>query len=145
MGPGSLHDTLTHIIGAMFRWADRIDGPPREVRPSIEDGSRRTPTELMTLLDGAAADLAASAERARAGGLEIACDVTLGGTTYRFTLGAMLIHVTTHGMHHRAQCLNMLRQLAVPGISDRLPEIDVLEWQITSAAAFQNRSTVPSL
>jgi uncharacterized damage-inducible protein DinB len=99
----------------------------------------------MTLLDGAAADLAASAERARAGGLEIACDVTLGGTTYRFTLGAMLIHVTTHGMHHRAQCLNMLRQLAVPGISDRLPEIDVLEWQITSAAAFQNRSTVPSL
>jgi hypothetical protein len=39
----------------------------------------------------------------------------------------------------------MLRQLAVPGISDRLPEIDVLEWQITSAAAFQNRSTVPSL
>jgi uncharacterized damage-inducible protein DinB len=145
MGPGSLHDTLTHIIGAMFRWADRIDGPPRAVRPSIEDGSRRTPTELMTLLDGAAADLAASAERARAGGLEIACDVTLGGTTYRFTLGAMLIHVTTHGMHHRAQCLNMLRQLAVPGISDRLPEIDVLEWQITSAAAFQNRSTVPSL
>jgi uncharacterized damage-inducible protein DinB len=57
----------------------------------------------------------------------------------------MLIHVTTHGMHHRAQCLNMLRQLAVPGISDRLPEIDVLEWQVTSAAAFQNRSTVPSL
>ena len=53
--------------------------------------------------------------------------------------------VATHGMHHRAQCLNMLRQLAVPGISDRLPEIDVLEWQITSAAAFQNRSTVPSL
>jgi len=66
MGPGSLHDTLTHIIGAMFRWADRIDGPPREVRPSIEDGSRRTPTELMTLLDGAAADLAASAQAAHA-------------------------------------------------------------------------------
>jgi uncharacterized damage-inducible protein DinB len=35
--------------------------------------------------------------------------------------------VATHGMHHRAQCLNMLRQLAAPGVSDRLPEIDVLE------------------
>jgi len=46
--------------------------------------------------------------------------------------------------HHRAQCLNMLRQLAVPGISDRLPEIDVLEWQIRSAAAFQNRGPTPS-
>jgi uncharacterized damage-inducible protein DinB len=144
MGPGSLHDTLTHIVGAMFRWADRIDGPPRVVRPSIEDGTRRTPAELMTLLDGAAAALAASAERARARGLETALDVTLGGQAYRFTLGAMLVHVTTHGMHHRAQCLNMLRQLAVPGVSDRLPEIDVLEWQLGSTAAFQNRGPMPS-
>ena len=46
IGPGSLHDTITHIVGAMFRWADRIDGPPRVVRPSIEDGSWRTPAEL---------------------------------------------------------------------------------------------------
>jgi len=144
MGPGSLHDTLTHIVGAMFRWADRIDGPPRAVRPSIEDGSRRTPAELMTLLDSAAADLAGSAERACSRGLETALDMTLGGQSYRFTLGAMLVHVTTHGMHHRAQCLNMLRQLAVPGVSDRLPEIDVLEWQIRSAAAFQNRGPTPS-
>jgi uncharacterized damage-inducible protein DinB len=59
----------------------------------------------------------------------------LGGTPYRFTLGAMLMHVTTHGMHHRAQCLNMLRRLALPGVSDRLPEIDVLDWQLKRAAA----------
>ena len=37
----------------------------------------------------------------------------------------MLAHVATHGMHHRAQCLNMLRQLGAP-----LPEIDLLEWQL---------------
>ena len=41
--------------------------------------------------------------------------------------------VATHGMHHRAQCLNMLRQLAAPGVSDRLPEIDVLDWAATRA------------
>jgi uncharacterized damage-inducible protein DinB len=41
----------------------------------------------------------------------------------------MLAHVTTHGMHHRAQCLNMLRRLEVAGLSDNLPELDVLEWQ----------------
>jgi uncharacterized damage-inducible protein DinB len=131
MGPGSLHDTLTHVVGAMFRWADRIDGPPRAVRPSIEDGSRRTPADLGALLERAAADLAASAERAQERGLETALDVTLGSQTYRFTLGAMLVHATTHGMHHRAQCLNMLRQLAVPGASDQLPEIDVLDWAAT--------------
>ena len=38
IGPGSLHDTLTHIVGAMFRWADRIDGtwvfnPGRQIGP----------------------------------------------------------------------------------------------------------------
>lgn len=129
IGPGSLHDTLTHIVGAMFRWADRIAAPPRAVRPSIEDGSHRTPAELGSLLAAAAADLAASAADARARGLDTMCDVMLGSVAHHFTLGSMLVHVTTHGMHHRGQCLNMLRQLAAPGISDRLPEIDVLEWE----------------
>jgi predicted O-methyltransferase YrrM/uncharacterized damage-inducible protein DinB len=132
IGPGSLHDTLTHIVGAMFRWADRIDGPPRQVRPSIEDGTRRTPAELLALLDLAAADLAASAARARHRGLATKLDVTLGGTAYRFTLGGMLAHVATHGAHHRAQCLNMLRRLELAGVSDQLPEIDFLEWELSS-------------
>ena len=139
MGPGSLHDTLTHVVGAMLRWADRIDGPPLSVRPSIEDGSRRSPAELEALLERAAADLAARAARARRRGLATELAVTLGGETHRFTLGAMLVHVTTHGTHHRAQCLNMLRQLGassvrdVPGATDRLPEIDVLEHALRDA------------
>ena len=128
MGLGSLHDTLTHVVGAMLRWADRIDGPPRPLRPSIE-GTVRTAAELRTLLDLAESDLAASAARARSRGLDTALEVTLGGTPHRFTLGAMLVHVATHGSHHRAQCLNMLRRLGLPGVSDRLPEIDVLDWQ----------------
>ena len=134
IGLGSLHDTLTHIVGAMLRWADRIDGPPTELRPSIEGDVRRTPAELLVILDAAAADLAASAERARARGLGTEFAVTLAGQTHRFTLGAALVHVTTHGMHHRAQCLNMLRHLSVPGVSDRLPEIDPLDWQLQARA-----------
>ena len=134
IGLGSLHDTLTHVVGAMRRWADRIDGPPTELRPSIEGDSRRTPPELLALLDASAAELAASAERARARGLGTEFDVTLAGRTHRFTLGAALVHVTTHGMHHRAQCLNMLRHLGVPGVSDRLPEIDPLDWQVQTQA-----------
>ena len=130
MGPGSLHDTLTHIVGAMFRWADRIDGPPRALRPSIEDSTQRTVAELIALLDEAAADLDSSAVRARQRGLDTIVDVTFAGTPYRFTLGATLVHVTTHGMHHRAQCLNMLRRLGAAGISDALPDLDVLEWEL---------------
>jgi uncharacterized damage-inducible protein DinB len=87
------------------------------------------------MLDAAAKDLSGCAARARQRGLAHEMDVTLGGTPYRFTVGAMLVHVTTHGMHHRAQCLNMLRRLGVPGVSDRLPEIDVLEREATPHAA----------
>jgi caffeoyl-CoA O-methyltransferase len=134
IGPGSLHDALTHVVGAMLRWADRIDGPPTELRPSIEGVARRTPAELLALLEAAESGLAASADRARARGLGTEFDVTLAGKTHRFTLGAALVHVTTHGMHHRAQCLNMLRHLSAPGISDRLPEIDPLDWQLQAEA-----------
>jgi uncharacterized damage-inducible protein DinB len=136
IGPGSLHDTLTHIIGAMLGWADRIDGAARMQRPSIEKGEgggegmpRRTAAELLVLLESAEADLSASAARARARGLGTVEEMKFGEKVYHFTLGAMLVHVTTHGMHHRAQCLNMLRRLNVPGISDQLPDLDVLEWQ----------------
>ena len=134
IGPGSLHDALTHVVGAMLRWADRIDGPPTELRPSIEGIARRTPAELLALLDAAESGLAASADRARARGLGTEFEVTLAGKTHRFTLGAALVHVTTHGMHHRAQCLNMLRHLGAPGVSDRLPEIDPLDWQLETRA-----------
>ena len=130
IGPGSLHDTLTHVVGAMLRWADRIAGPPRTIRSSIEDGSYRTPAELMVLLAAAEADLEAAATHAQARGLLTTSDVALGDANHRFTLGAMLMHVITHGVHHRAQCLNILRRLAAPGISDRLPEIDVLDWEL---------------
>ena len=46
------------------------------------------------------------------------------GRTADFTRGAILTHVTTHAMHHRAQCLNMLRHLGVTP----LPPSSVTEW-----------------
>src|SRR5579864_5459169 len=61
MGPGALHDTAAHILGAMRGWGDLLAG--REQRPRLEhDGTRRTPAELLTLLDEIASDLAASAK-----------------------------------------------------------------------------------
>jgi uncharacterized damage-inducible protein DinB len=46
------------------------------------------------------------------------------GKTLQLTRGAVLAQVATHGMHHRAQCLNMLRQLGV----SPLPPSSVVEW-----------------
>lgn len=41
------------------------------------------------------------------------------------TFGGAIVHVTSHGMHHRAQLLYMLRRL---GVAD-VPEGDALCWE----------------
>ncbi|MCH7793309.1 MAG: hypothetical protein IID31_13640, partial [Planctomycetes bacterium] len=46
--------------------------------------------------------------------------------SYSFTRGGVLTHVATHGMHHRAQCLNMFRSLGIAP----LPPTSVLEWML---------------
>src|SRR5688572_20689354 len=62
IGPGSLHDTLTHIIGAMRTWTDTL--AESEPRPRIEtDGQRRTPQQLRALVDQACGELASEARR----------------------------------------------------------------------------------
>jgi len=137
IGPGSLHATLTHIIGAMQRWAVRVD--ERQLRPEVDEPSRhpdlpsdyrqRTPRELIELLDEAADDLAAVADAAAEDGLDETIIVRFGQTDYTFTKAAALVHVATHGMHHRAQCLNMLRRLEIEKSPDDLPELGVIDWQ----------------
>lgn len=119
MGPGSLHDTVTHIIGSMRFCTDLLAGGT--ARPRLEGTGRRSVAELQALLDEAAPDLA---HQARAHPLDQTVSRQRDGKTYVFTRGAVLTHVTTHGMHHRAQCLNMLRHLGVKP----LPPGSVMEW-----------------
>ncbi|MFG0283597.1 MAG: DinB family protein [Phycisphaerales bacterium JB039] len=118
MGPGSLHDTTTHILGALRGWADFLAG--REPRVRLEEG-QRTPQELIELLEEIDADITASV---RAHPADELVSAERGGRTYTFARGAILTHVMTHGFHHRAQCLNMLRRLGV----DPLPPSSVVEW-----------------
>ena len=120
MGVGSLHDTLTHILGAMRGWGDMLAG--REQRPRLE-GETRTPQELLEMLEGLSADLETSAA---AHPVDELVTGSRGGRSYTFTRGGVLTHVTTHGMHHRAQCLNMMRHLGV----DPLPFSAVVEWML---------------
>lgn len=143
---GGLHLTFTHILSARGRWADRIRGidpvraaleplpwapPPGHPAPDARD---RSVDELLALNDSTASDLAAAARFAMERGLGTTFTLKFpqpGGPPrdYVFTRCAALLHVTTHGMAHRAQALNMLRHLGVPGVSDELPEIAVVEWQ----------------
>jgi len=121
IGAGSLHDTLTHLVGAMRTWTDSLTG--QEPRPRLEtDGQRRTPEQLRALLDESCRELTAEARRRPLE--EIVTRRLRDGRTIQLTRGAVVTHVTTHGMHHRAQCLNMLRQLGV----NPLPPSSVTEW-----------------
>jgi uncharacterized damage-inducible protein DinB len=119
LGPGSLHDTLTHILGAMRGWCDLLAG--RDQRPRLEQDGPRTPQDLLELLEEVADELETAAH---AHPVDEIVSGERGGRTYSFTRGGVLTHVTTHGMHHRAQCLNMLRQLEI----DPLPPSAVVEW-----------------
>ena len=141
IGPGCVHDTMTHIIGARLRWADRI----REitVRPSIEVAPggalgkdpmvRRTPAQLKQLHQQSTVDLAHAAAESVNRGLSGALIVKLGSRKVELTRGAALVHITTHGVHHRAQVVNMLRRLGLSGAA--LPELSAVEWHLSDHGA----------
>jgi uncharacterized damage-inducible protein DinB len=121
IGPGSLHDTLTHVVGVTRVWTETL--ADTEPRPRLEaDGQRRTPGQLRSVLDEAWREFSAEARRRPLG--EMVVRRTRDGKTLHMTRAAVLAHVTTHGMHHRAQCLNMLHQLGVKP----LPPSSVAEW-----------------
>jgi uncharacterized damage-inducible protein DinB len=139
IGLGSLHNNLTHVIGATRRWTDRLAGRtlrppllPIPERPDIPaEPADRTPDQLIELHAAAAADLAAIA---RQHPLETTISLKWpapdgGQLTYTFTRAAVLVHVSTHSVHHRAQCSNMLRHLNVAGLSDKLPDLSAVDWQ----------------
>src|ERR1700761_3391778 len=50
MGPGSLHDTIAHIIGAMRGWTDLLAGRPMRPRPD-QNGGKFTPDDLLKMLE----------------------------------------------------------------------------------------------
>lgn len=136
IGPGSVHDTLRHIIGAMLRWADRIG--ERELRPSIEDASAAplTITQLLAELDRAEVDLDAAVSRAvETNQLERTIVFKMeDGTEFTFTKAAAIVHVATHGMHHRAQVMNMRRRLGLPSLG---VDLDAVEWELVQNGALK--------
>jgi uncharacterized damage-inducible protein DinB len=107
IGLGSLHDNLSHTVGVMLRWADRIAGRPLRDpimsftfpgAPKSPLAKERTPDELLAILDEAEADLRTNMETARARGLQEPIQVTWpskagGKAVYTFSKGAALTHL----------------------------------------------------
>jgi len=116
IGPGSVHATLAHIVGVIAVWGDTLAGRPHRSPWELE--GPYPCDELAEALDAFADDFAANTAPH-----DETVTVARGDETMAFTRGAVLTHVATHGMHHRAQCVNMLRHLGQQG-----------PWRISVAA-----------
>lgn len=125
MGSGSLRATLIHMWLCEKWWLDRwrdtpkpnaeYKQPPELAVAAIADGFRQTAAERDAHFD-AVGEAGFSAKISFTGPR---------GDQKTFPLGDMVLHIVNHGVHHRAQSLNMLRRLEVPAIG-----IDFLHMKI---------------
>ncbi|MEZ6164834.1 MAG: DinB family protein [Phycisphaerales bacterium] len=120
MGCGSIRNNLVHNLSATRGWTNVLNETPTHDW-LVEDAYtleqiRDMHDEIYDAFEAAALkrpfDTIIHRER--------------NGQSYTFTVGSIITHVTTHAMHHRAQCLNMLRQL---GFTE-LPMSSGMEWML---------------
>jgi uncharacterized damage-inducible protein DinB len=112
MGPGSLRATLQHLYGSERTWFVRWQGHEDPACP---------PANTLRALPGLGAahhSLGAARERTLAPlkNPDLAQPITFqsqAGPMITRGLGDILLHGFNHGVHHRAQALNMLRHLGV--------------------------------
>ncbi len=114
MGEGSLRRTLHHLWGAERIWLDRWKGYERARFAPLYDNRALSPAALHVLFRGTAVErdeyLAGKSDADLAAPVKF---TNLRGESHAFDLGALALHVSNHGAHHRAQALNMLRRLGV--------------------------------
>lgn len=119
LGAGSLRATLHHIADAEQVWLDRWRGTPSKPEPMPAGLGRREIVAHLTRLHEQRTQFLAPLDD---GALcEKLVYANSRGETYSHRLVDLLLHVSSHGVHHRAQALNMLRVLgAKVGMIDYL-------------------------
>jgi uncharacterized damage-inducible protein DinB len=129
IGPGSLRATLAHIVTRYHYWADTIAQRPASAAPArISLTGKASARRLLDALTPAAADFRAVAAEAVRTGLAATIDTTWSNAP-TLTKGAAIVHMATHAMHHRAQCLIMLRRLGRDDIREVSDDLSVADWQ----------------
>lgn len=110
MGEGSLRATLRHLYGSERTWYTRAHGSePADCPPAH---TLHGPDEILQAQRNLASRR--DTQLARATDADMTRVVTYTnpkGETYSRAWGDILLHQCNHGVHHRAQALNMLRRV----------------------------------
>jgi len=118
---GSLRAIVTHALGATRGWTDVL--AKRDQRDRLDETHPYTPADWSRMAPEIHADLA---DAALSGPMDEILTPQRRGKTHRFVRAHVIAHATTHAVHHRAQCLQILKQLGV----DPLPQSSVVEWML---------------
>jgi uncharacterized damage-inducible protein DinB/ribosomal protein S18 acetylase RimI-like enzyme len=122
IGQGTVRRTFEHLIWNIECWTDLMKG---------ESVRSRAPhaQPINALIDRFEAASSQFTEFSREvedqGRLNDVFIDTLDDPPQQKNIGTTIVHVATHGMHHRAQLKIMMRQLGV----EHLPEGDALGWE----------------
>jgi uncharacterized damage-inducible protein DinB len=132
IGPGSLSATVTHLIGSMFFFADRLN---REApHPRWNQDTQQTPDTLASILEQAIEELQTALTNALKTH-DLAdilnwtdTDLEEAEPLDQITYAVALAQIVDHGIHHRTQAMAMLQQLGVEATTDWHP----FEWDEAS-------------
>lgn len=145
IGHGTVRATFDHIVWNIECWTDLMKS--RAVRSRDPNA---TPLAELTRRHTAASRefMHFARELERAGRLEQVFVDTLETPPAEIAFGGAIVHLATHGMHHRSQLLIMMRRLGL----QQLPEGDALTWEAsiraqdtTQAAGSAKRELSPAV
>ena len=122
IGHRTIRKTFDHIVWNIECWSDLMKARTVRARPD----SKPTLASLVQRHEAASAEfLAFAREITDQNRLDERFLDSLDKPPREKSFGGAIVHLATHGMHHRAQLLFMLRRLGVAG----LPEGDALSWE----------------
>lgn len=120
MGPGTLRKSIQHMIDAERWWLANWE---TDQSPFPRGEAPRSLAEMQSLFSDTARSRDAFLSTLDEESARRVVRVTAGGPVSCFRVTESLLQLCGHGTHHRAQCLNMLRQLGV-----ELGWIDFIVW-----------------
>ncbi|MBL8880625.1 MAG: DinB family protein [Phycisphaerales bacterium] len=129
MGLGAIRETVSHIAAAERVWLDRWIKHPAPRFRARADGLRIA--DISAEMREIDAERGEFVDRLEAADFErVVAFRTRAGEEHSIWLGGLMLHVCNHGTHHRAQLLNMLKQV---GVKLPKPELDYIFMHLNNA------------